>query len=552
MEHADSLALPTVRDIIALAEIQHGAPEVIAPHPEGLENPIRWAHVVAGASAASLLDGGELALTTGAGWPSSGPELVKLVETLCDVGISALALELGANFDTTPPELSTTLERHGIPLIVLHKETRFVQITQRIHRLILGAQYEALQARDEVHRLFTKLGLNRSPADFMVEQMAVTLQAPVILENTAGEVIAWSTPEKTAHLAELLEPWMRGSFVHPGTAPPEGFEAITRVPVEAQGTRFGTLTALPGPPHPAGRFAALELGAIAIALGRLADDSGDPWVRLSSKQLFNVLLGGRYRTERDLEAQLVSAGLPFENRVLFGLSLTGVGPFGSHSSLEHAVLETALRRTVAPEGRIIVSDDPDIPQHSLLALASLPQADTRITNFESRLARELNMLVPTTTPDTWYAHLSLGTKTSTLRGLIASIEQVRRTGLLDTPDRVGKVRVQEAVREPLPYLIREFHGDPALQEYVTHVLGPLIEHDQGSGPGHTGDLLTVLGAYLAHPTNRSLAAQKSGLSRSVFYGRLDVIETLLDVDLSDGHTIAALQVALIAHRIHSS
>src|SRR5699024_8666730 len=247
MEHADSLALPTVRDVIELAELQQGAPEVIAPNRAGLDTPVRWAHVVAGTSAASLLDGGELALTTGAGWPESGERPAQLAETLCDAGISALALELGAHFTATPPELRITLEQRGIPLIVLHKETRFVQITQRIHRLILGAQHEALQARDEVHRLFTKLGLNRSPADCMVEQMAGTLQAPVILENTAGEVIAWSTPEKTAHLAELLGPWMRGSFVHPGTAPPEGFEAITRVPVEAQGTRFGTLTALPGP-----------------------------------------------------------------------------------------------------------------------------------------------------------------------------------------------------------------------------------------------------------------------------------------------------------------
>jgi purine catabolism regulator len=85
-----------------------------------------------------------------------------------------------------------------------------------------------------------------------------------------------------------------------------------------------------------------------------------------------------------------------------------------------------------------------------------------------------------------------------------------------------------------------------VQQFATTALGPLLEHDAVAGPGHSGDLVQVLGAYLEHPTNRSLAAERARLSRSVFYGRLALIEQLLGVDLSDGNTIATLSVALLA------
>jgi purine catabolism regulator len=37
------------------------------------------------------------------------------------------------------------------------------------------------------------------------------------------------------------------------------------------------------------------------------------------------------------------------------------------------------------------------------------------------------------------------------------------------------------------------------------------------------------------------------MSRSVFYQRLQLIEQLLGEDLDDGHTLAALHVALVAY-----
>ena len=297
----------------------------------------------------------------------------------------------------------------------------------------------------------------------------------------------------------------------------------------------------------------LELGAFALALGRLADTSADQWLQLASKRVFEALLSGRYRNDTELEAQLTAAGLPVEGRVILAATLQGTSDFGAHDSLAHAILETSLRRAVAPEGRVLIANAGET-EGSLLAVVSLPDGDTRLSWDASRaapllavrLAHELDMLVPDPTPAAWRAHLALGTPDRRLRQLVASLEQLRAAGRLAPSSEVGRVTVQQAERQPLAHLVRSLAGAPELQQFAADMLGPLLEHDRGTGPGHSGDLLRVLAAYLAHPANRSLAAQEARLSRSVFYQRIDLIEGLLGVSLANGETIAALTVALLA------
>ena len=542
-------ALPqlTVRAVLDFAEISAGRPELLAGR-SGLDRTLRWAHVVAGTSAIPLLEGGELALTTGAGWPDDGPQLAALATQLMAAQPAGVVLELGARYDEAPAALIEACERAQIPLVVLSGEVRFMLVSQRVHQHVLSAQTEALEARAEVHAMLTELGLNRSPVDYVIERLAATLASPVVLEDSAGRVVAWAgrgeAPER------VLAPWADEADDSSATTQDSHGEGV---PVEAQGKRFGKLTALPGPEHAAGRRTVLELGAFALALGRLADPDGDQWLELSSKQLFDVLLGGRFRHDAEVATQLTAAGLPIAGRSLLGATLRGTGDFGTNPQLERAVLETALRRAVAPDGRVIIVSDPADPSAhpALLALLSFPIDDARVSvtgtpALAARLARELEMMLPATTPASWRAHLGLGSPGQGLRPLITSLERVRAAGQLAPTAQTGRVTVQHAERQALAYLMRGLAALPEVQQFTDDALGPLLRHDAESGQGHTGDLLLVLEAYLAHPTNRSLAAKVSRLSRSVFYQRLALIEEVLGVDLADGTTIATLAVALNA------
>lgn len=533
----------TVAAVLELAEVQAGRPK-LAAGAQGLGREVRWAHVAADSNIAQSVDGGELVLMTAHAWPAEPERQARFTNELIDAGISAIALELGAGLTSAPEPMRLACERRAVPLIVLHQQVRFVQITQRLHQRILAEQNEALEAREHVHRMLTELGLNRSPVDYVIERLAATIGAPVVLEDAAHRVVAIA--ELGADTEHVLNMWNT-----PGE--PQLPEGSVRVPVEARGTRWGTLTALAGPAHAAGRTTVLELGAFALALGRISGADTDQWLRLADRRVFEALLSGRYRNHTELAAQLAAANMPLDGPAILAVSLRSFGNFGAHESLERTTCETALRRAVAPHGKVLIGEDPDRADGTLLALVSLTQSsEDHAAELATRIDVELGMLVPNSTPANWQVQLNVGGQVVSVSGLIATVELLRKTGGERTGERVGRVLLHRVERQPLAQLIRSLTGSPELHTFAEATLQPLIEHDRTAGVGHTGDLLAVLAATLAHPSNRSKAAEQSRVSRSVYYGRLQLIEELLGVDLTDGHTLAALTVALLAHQAESA
>lgn len=277
--HRDGL--PNVREILQLDAVAAGLPEVLSGD-DALDAAVRWVHVSDSAGVARLLNGGELLLSTGSGWPSEPADLRTFIAELVDSGLAGLVLELGVHYHYVPAVVIEAARDHGLALIALHREVKFVTLTEAVHSRIISAQTIALRSRDEVRERFTALALRGAPADFIVARLAETLGSPVVLENRAHEVVAAEVP--LAAEAELLADWQVRSRqaqrladrrAETGDDPPA--DAWVIVPVEARGIRWGTLIGLPGAEHPAGRTSVLEQGAIALALGRLADGEADEW-----------------------------------------------------------------------------------------------------------------------------------------------------------------------------------------------------------------------------------------------------------------------------------
>jgi purine catabolism regulator len=137
--------------------------------------------------------------------------------------------------------------------------------------------------------------------------------------------------------------------------------------------------------------------------------------------------------------------------------------------------------------------------------------------------------------------VGVGSAASDLAGMLVSLQEaIELRGSTSNPGR-GLV-IQRAEDRPLLRLVTALRDDPRVQDHTQKMLRPLIEYDLR----HNSDLLAVLAAMLAHPTNRTAAAAASHLSRSVFYQRLALIADLLDADLDDGETLASLHIALLA------
>ncbi len=524
-------SLPTVREVLALEAVADGVPEVLVGD-DALSARVRWVHVSDSAGVARLLNGGELLLSTGSGWPSDPAELRAFIGDLSAAGLAALVLELGTHYRYTPAVVIEAARAHGLALAVLHRELKFVTLTEAIHGRIISEQTAALRAADEVRTRFTALALRGSPADYIVTQLAQTLAAPVVLENLAHEVVTAEAP--LALQETLFSRWEQQSrAAHRRAAPAAGRrvgeDEWLIIPVEARGVRWGHLIALPGPAHPAGRESVLEQGAIALAVGRLADGDVDEWGRIGRRRIMDGLLSGRFAGVAGATARLEAAGLPVAGRTLFGLVVTGV-PVSA---------EAVDAAATALGGRALTGSAPSrYTGPAATILLSLPErrrfSDDDAIGFVRAAAEGAGDR----------AVLSIGTSASDLDTALVSLQEA--TDLArgrSRRDRRG-TELRRADERPLMQLVTSLRDDHRLVDHGERMLAPLIDHDLARG----GDLLDVLGAMLAHPANRTAAASASHLSRSVFYQRIALIEDLLGVDLDDGETQAALHVALLVRR----
>ncbi|MFJ4165596.1 PucR family transcriptional regulator ligand-binding domain-containing protein [Microbacterium sp. NPDC089698] len=519
--------LPTVADALDVASLQAGIPEVLAG---SVDVPVRWVHVSDSDRVAALLDGGELLLTTGAGWPGAADALARLVDELADAGLAGIVLELGTRFAVVPPPLVAACRARDLALVTLDREVKFVAVTEEVHRRIIAGQVEALQERQRLHELFTGLSLRGAPVEVVVRETARALRAPVVLEDLAHEVVV-ADPFDLAE-AEVLDGWTGRSRRLP--------QEWTRVPVAARGTRWGELIALPGPPHPAGPATVLEQAATALALSRLADGEG-AWARLRAEGLIGALLGERYVTVADIEARLESSGFPVRGRALYAVvSIAGGATARSGRDDPHRSRRSAHD---SAENLRASSQAVQIVAESQAQADPATRADVRTLTADVGSERILLVSLPAGArlPDPVIAELesgAVGDPAATTAELLAAIPVVRRLARQAAPGSVLRV-----ADRPLARLAAELSGDHRLQEHSARLLAPLIRHDDATD----GDLLRVLRAVVAHPGNRTAAANASHLSRSVFYQRLGLIADLLGADLEDGETLSALHLALLAH-----
>lgn len=551
-------------EVLALAVFSAGAPVVVVGG-DALGAAVRWVHVSDSADVARLLEGGELLLSTGSGWPDDPALLAGFVTQLARVGAAGIVLELGSHYRYVPAVLADAARSAGLALVALHREVKFVTITEAVHRRIIADQTTALEARDAVRTLFTGLALRGAPAEFIVEQVGLALAAPVVLETVAHEVVV-------AHVGGAIETqtlrgWGRRSRAAAAAPDHEG-RAI--VAVEARGIRWGWLVALPGTPHPAGREAVLEQAATALALGRLADPGGEEWSRLGRRRVVDALVDGRFTSLGAAAARLDAAGLPLAGVVAF--PLVALAP----ASREDAVgVATAADVAAAALGaRAVCGSSATLEDGSGLVrtpvLLTVPAraataADNRADAFAAALEEALRVATASagasaTTPPSRPARprVVLGPGVA-----IPSVEDERGMGLLvgalrETIDLVAAddgVRSARRDREgdgrrtverPLTRVVAAMRDDHRLVAHADRMLAPVLAEARGRG----GDLLDVLAALLAHPSNRTAAAEAAHLSRSVFYQRIALLEDLLGIDFDDGEQVAALHLAVLTHRLH--
>ncbi|WFE41219.1 PucR family transcriptional regulator [Micromonospora sp. WMMD998] len=564
-----SPVFPTVREVLALEPVRHGAPRLVAGDA-GLDRPVRWVHVAEVPDIATLLGGGELVLTTGIGLPADDAGLRAFVGDLAGVGVSGLVVELGRRYVSGVPRvMAAAAERRGLPLVELRRGTPFVRITEAVHALIVDAQLTELRATEEIHQRFTELSVEGAEPAEVLRQAAELAGCPVVLENLSRQVLAYDPAGENAEL--LLDGWEQHSRrIRPAgrTAydPDSGWLVTT---VGARGQDWGRLllrwpAAEAAPPT---RLTILiERAASTLALGRLIRRDAEGLERQIHRTLLTALID-HSRPVDEVALRAKALGVTLDRRHLVGVVVrhrsddpagdaaapgADTGPEAGPARLRdlaeavgQAVRDaklTALTSAVDDQavGALLALPDPAAEEKSLAAFATalrrvrLDAAPARPS--APRPARPVDGAVRPA------IIVAAGSGVGSLREARRSLVEARQIAeaARRDPRDLPCFRLPHVGLAGLLHLLRD---EPRLQTFVERELGALLAYD-AQHPRE--QLLGTLRAYLERGRNKSAAASAAHLSRPAFYERLARIGRILDADLDSVDQCLSLHVALLA------
>lgn len=110
----------------------------------GVSREINLALTTELADPAQWLSGGELVLTTGIGLPKSSRDRRRYLRSLDENNVAALGFGTGLTFDEVPPELVSTADELGMPLLEIPLRTPFAAVVKAVSTRIAELEYDAV------------------------------------------------------------------------------------------------------------------------------------------------------------------------------------------------------------------------------------------------------------------------------------------------------------------------------------------------------------------------------------------------------------------------
>jgi PucR family transcriptional regulator, purine catabolism regulatory protein len=526
-----AIAAFTVRAALQVPPMRVGLPEVLAGQ-DHLDRAVRWVHAGEVAHMPALLKGGELLLTTGMGIGSTAADQRRFVQALAERGVTALAVELGAALPEVPRALVAEAESHGLPLIAIRREVRFVEITEVIHREIVNRQVVLMRRGDEIQQRFTDMMLDGAGIPELLGALAETIANPVFLEKSDRGVVYHATHHSPD--AQALAAW---DEVSRGAETP----AHAALPVRTGGGEaWGRLWALglDSPLEELDRVAVERaVGLIALAL-----------LRSRQEDVLAVRQPGRFLSrllESDMEeaeAREGAAAIGFTTSPKWLLPMVATRSGRSGGGGQEAIWALVwrdLRRDLEGGAWPMLAGTLSLEQD--LAIVIGLAAEHERPAVADRVATMLHAAADRHFAAADAVTLGVGR----LAGSWGAVSQGLREAVeAATAPASGDRRAwYDAGQADLGRLLWTLRDNREMRAFVDKRLGRLIEHDRN----RSFKLLDTLRVYFAHNGHKAAAARVLHVERQSLYHRLERIEEVLGESLDDEDTYLGLHLALRAH-----
>ena len=490
-----------------------------APGPIGRQQ-LTGVHISELADPTPYLEGGELLLTTGIPLVG-GPAVIRdYVGRLAHKRIAALALGLGAGTDRVDPELVSACADTALDLLLVPAAVPFLHISRAFWQLVGQREQADLASRLSLQTALARAATRDDPAQAIVTALAQGLGgwAAYLPADGSRETI-W--PRASADIvpqlrAESARFDLVGTY-SAATFPLNGMDVVEHSITIGQRT----------------------VGFLAVGAGR-GLRKADRQLILTSCMLLSLTAQGAEEASRVAEA--------------LGGTIAAL-ILGGHADAARVASEHAGQPPLGDFARLLaVRGQATTPVHSrelaaVIASLGLPQSALAAT------------MTATMTATVGGIRLAILPETAAGRGGAVSFGAVSVGG-----ESLGGAEYAVALGQPLPLAELAAAVGPVAFACRTASLGTVVGVNGTVGVDGSvdargdawvdalarhprGDLRDTVRSYLAHRGQWESAARELGIHRNSLRHRIAVATELIDADLADPDTAAALWIALRQQRV---
>lgn len=534
----------TLSETLELSVFERAGAEVIVGKNH-LDRIVRWVHVFEVDYIDRLLRGGELLLTTGLPFGQSAPMLNRIIRDLAAANVAGLVIELGQVVASVPYACVQEAERVGLPIVVLHREAQFVQVTEEVNTAIIDQRAGSLSRINDLTADLAQILLRGAGVTELLRRLVLLVGNPVVLEDLAHQVIAVADPED--RVDEILQAWPRHARSLHDDPDRVGWGHTKSSPgclwcvVTSRDELLGRLHLLELSKQSSGvEGSILDRAAAAIAISLLIDRRPGVVADGARRSLISDIVQGRVHGRREILLRARNLGADFEGRAV-------VAVVAGTADLEEQT-DSAVGRAA-----------PDLAPNDLLGAVRSVTGQVGLPSVDAVDAERVMAIVG--------LHAGQGFREE-LRHFSAALHGAASAAVSGSPVFVGVSeespvgslrRAFEQATEAFEYgakggmegahlysdlgvhhlLLRLSEGGD-LANFVESELGPLLEHDTHGSL----QLLPTLEAYLAAGSNKSAVARKLHIERRTLYHRIDRIEALLGRSLDQHEYAFRLETAV--------
>ncbi|MCY9546453.1 PucR family transcriptional regulator [Lysinibacillus xylanilyticus] len=527
-----------VRDVL---KRKHFKSAKLIAGQQGLNRQVLWTHILEIKDFDTLINGGELILTTGVGLQLERETQIAYLQNLIRNGAAALCIEIGDYFDYVPVELVAMANAHDFPIIIFEEVVRFIDITQDLHTYIINQHQQALTQLDVISKTFMELSLMPNGILKILQVLHQDTDALFLFvsEDTKNFYYPMEAKkylqlmEDHCHQLELQEPIQLLSFDK---------DHFVIIPVNGLGQVWGYLcmhSLLPKPND----YTLLNLERATMSIAQILMRNRMLQERQQSREdeFILALIQGE-----PIDLQYYQSYLPLENRnlyyrvVVFNM-LDYANTFSEEDWQEIQLQNVMFVRSILK--KLGFFPTVSVRQHEIIILAFYIAADDMEENRDS-FNQAIQQIVARKTPQL-FEQITLTFGISNVYQSINNVQKGYKEAKTTIQMQHNELASSIYHKDLGVYRLLLHQDHAALLQYVKDYLQEILLIDQKNG----NDLYQTLCVYLACNGAKNDTAEQLFIVRQTLYKRIERLENILGADFLQAPHRLNIEIAVKAYEL---